>query len=67
MGSGEGEKDFTATVLVDDAKNYHAWAHRQWAVERLGLWDGELDMVDGAPPHPRARPRARSPRRPQPC
>ena len=46
LDDGSRELDFTAAVLADDAKNYHAWSHRQWAVRTFGLWDGELDFVD---------------------
>ena len=38
------EKGFTARVLADDAKNYHAWSHRQWTVSAFGLWEGEADF-----------------------
>ena len=24
--------DFTACILEGDAKNYHAWQHRQWVI-----------------------------------
>jgi len=33
-------------MLVDDNKNYHAWAHRQWVLEEFNLWDGELVFID---------------------
>ncbi|CAH8499582.1 unnamed protein product [Dicrocoelium dendriticum] len=29
---GLGELEFTADVISDDSKNYHAWQHRRWAV-----------------------------------
>ena len=32
-------------VFREDAKHYHAWAHRQWLVSRFGCWDGELAMT----------------------
>ena len=27
------ELELTARVLKGDAKNYHAWQHRQWAIK----------------------------------
>ena len=27
------ELDLTALVLKEDAKNYHAWQHRQWVIK----------------------------------
>ena len=27
------ELDLTADVLKEDAKNYHAWQHRQWVIK----------------------------------
>lgn len=29
-----------------DAKNYHAWSHRQWVLSTYGLWDKEMEFVD---------------------
>jgi protein farnesyltransferase/geranylgeranyltransferase type-1 subunit alpha len=29
-----------------DAKNYHAWAHRQWLVRTFNLWSLELGVVE---------------------
>mmetsp|Transcript_5280 Transcript_5280/g.19339 ORF Transcript_5280/g.19339 Transcript_5280/m.19339 type:complete len:260 (+) Transcript_5280:349-1128(+) len=29
-----------------DDKNYHAWAHRQWAVRLFSLWGSELEFTD---------------------
>lgn len=37
-----------ATLEATDAKNYHAWAHRQWALAALGdvdAWRDELDFA----------------------
>ena len=31
--------------LMEDAKNYHVWAHRQVAVRLAGLWQAELDYA----------------------
>jgi GH43 family beta-xylosidase len=34
------ELDYIATVLEEDAKNYHAWSHRQFILkETLAHWD----------------------------
>ena len=33
-------------VFDVDNKNYHAWAHRQWAITHFGLWEGELEFTD---------------------
>ena len=41
------ELDFIAVVLDEDAKNYHAWGHRQWVIKTCGLWANELGYVDG--------------------
>lgn len=27
------ELQFTSEILVQDAKNYHAWQHRQWVIQ----------------------------------
>jgi len=40
------ELDFTAKIFQGDAKNYHAWQHRQWVIREFDLWDNELDYVD---------------------
>lgn len=32
-------------LLRLDAKNYHAWAHRQWVCLTFGAWDGELEFA----------------------
>ena len=37
---------FIACVLQEDAKNYHAWGHRQWVLRNFSLWDGELEYVE---------------------
>ena len=39
------ELNYAAECLADDAKNYHAWAHRQAIVRHFGLWEQELDAV----------------------
>jgi hypothetical protein len=30
---------------LQDAKNYHAWAHRQYVVQQYGLWQQELEYI----------------------
>ncbi|KAK9288357.1 hypothetical protein L1049_016810 [Liquidambar formosana] len=37
------ELEFTKKILSLDAKNYHAWSHRQWVLQALGGWEDELD------------------------
>ena len=31
--------------LMEDAKNYHVWAHRQVVVQLAGLWEAELEYA----------------------
>lgn len=31
------ELEFIADILSQDAKNYHAWQHRQWVIQ-VGVW-----------------------------
>jgi hypothetical protein len=38
--------DFAPEALAADAKNYHAWAHRQVVVAAAGAWQQELEYVD---------------------
>jgi len=40
------ELDATAETLSVDGKNYHAWAHRQWVLDRFNAWSRELGFVD---------------------
>lgn len=40
------ELDFTAAALEIDAKNYHAWAHRQDMIQTFDLWAQELEYVE---------------------
>ena len=40
------ELQFTESILQMDAKNYHAWSHRQWVLSTHNMWDKELDYVD---------------------
>jgi protein farnesyltransferase/geranylgeranyltransferase type-1 subunit alpha len=44
LGTARDEKRFTRQVLEEDAKNYHAWAHRQWFVRRFGEFEDELEF-----------------------
>merc|ERR1712207_49400 len=30
----------------DDFKNYNGWSHRQFVVQRFGLWECELEFVE---------------------
>ncbi len=30
---------------LQDSKNYHAWAHRQYVVQQYGLWQQELEYI----------------------
>ena len=39
---GSREVNFTNTILAKDEKNYHAWQHRQWAIKKFSLYEGEL-------------------------
>ena len=41
------EKADLKLAFQEDAKNYHAWTHRQWVVRTFDLWDGELEFIDG--------------------
>jgi hypothetical protein len=50
LGDASREGAFTGAAFVEDRKNYHAWAHRQWAVagqcgEDGGAWGKELDFT----------------------
>jgi protein farnesyltransferase/geranylgeranyltransferase type-1 subunit alpha len=39
------ELSHTEDILKLDAKNYHAWSHRQWAVRTYNLWENELKFA----------------------
>ena len=41
-----GELEFIESILNLDAKNYHAWQHRQWVIKEFTLWDNELEYVN---------------------
>ncbi|KAL2557694.1 protein farnesyltransferase/geranylgeranyltransferase type-1 subunit alpha [Forsythia ovata] len=40
------ELQFTQEIFSEDAKNYHAWSHRQWVLQALGGWEDELAYCD---------------------
>ncbi|KAK6161642.1 hypothetical protein DH2020_005023 [Rehmannia glutinosa] len=40
------ELEFTREIFSQDAKNYHAWSHRQWVLQALGGWEDELAYCD---------------------
>ncbi|KAL0375718.1 UNVERIFIED_CONTAM: protein farnesyltransferase/geranylgeranyltransferase type-1 subunit alpha [Sesamum calycinum] len=40
------ELEFTREIFSQDAKNYHAWSHRQWVLQALGGWENELAYCD---------------------
>lgn len=45
----DDELKYTAAVFQEDAKNYHAWSHRQWIVLTVNnptIWDSELSYTD---------------------
>ncbi|KAG0717485.1 Protein farnesyltransferase/geranylgeranyltransferase type-1 subunit alpha [Chionoecetes opilio] len=45
-GRRHKELRLTEIIFSQDAKNYHAWEHRQWALRTFKLFEGELDYVD---------------------
>jgi len=44
---GKRELQLTAALLRKDAKNYHAWQHRQWVVSVFGGYNDELEYTTG--------------------
>jgi len=43
------ELEYTAAVFEEDAKNYHAWSHRQWIVLTVNsptIWESELTYMN---------------------
>ncbi|KAI0122991.1 prenyltransferase alpha subunit [Xylariales sp. AK1849] len=43
----KSERDFTMEMFAEDAKNYHVWSYRQYAVRKLGMWDeDELQSIE---------------------
>lgn len=41
----DNELEFITTILKEDEKNYHAWAHRQWVVKTFNLFEKEFDYT----------------------
>ena len=39
------EFDHLGEIFAEDAKHYHAWAHRQWLVRTHGCWDKEMTFT----------------------
>jgi len=39
------ELDLTEKILQKDAKNYHAWQHRQWVLGTFNMFQNELEYV----------------------
>ena len=35
----EKELDFLDEIFESDSKNYHAWSHKIWLVERFEIWN----------------------------
>ena len=46
IGEADKEMEFLEEILDEDAKNYHAWGHRQWVLRTFSLWSGELAFVE---------------------
>ncbi len=42
------EELFLEQIFDSDAKNYHAWSHKIWLVERFCLWneDAHMDFIE---------------------
>eukprot|EP00586_Coscinodiscus_wailesii_P008772 CAMPEP_0172524178 /NCGR_PEP_ID=MMETSP1066-20121228/294051_1 /TAXON_ID=671091 /ORGANISM="Coscinodiscus wailesii, Strain CCMP2513" /LENGTH=222 /DNA_ID=CAMNT_0013307293 /DNA_START=556 /DNA_END=1224 /DNA_ORIENTATION=- len=40
--TARNELDYVSAVLDEDAKNYHAWSHRQWIITNSSTIDCEL-------------------------
>ncbi len=36
----------TEIILSQDAKNYHAWQHRQWVLDTFKLFEQEMEFVE---------------------
>lgn len=44
------EIEYIATVIAEDAKNYHAWSHRQWILKSINSeskWNAEIEFING--------------------
>jgi protein farnesyltransferase/geranylgeranyltransferase type-1 subunit alpha len=42
----DSELNYIAGVLEQDAKNYHAWSFRQWAIQAINkesVWEKEVE------------------------
>jgi len=46
LGMSELEYHMECMTVNDDFKNYNGWSHRQFVVQRFGLWERELEFVD---------------------
>ena len=46
LGDPSKELRLTEIILAQDAKNYHAWQHRQWVLDTYKLFEQELGFVD---------------------
>lgn len=46
LGDPSHELRLTEIVLAQDAKNYHAWQHRQWVLDTFKLFDQEMVFVE---------------------
>ena len=43
----ELEQEFLREIFESDSKNYHAWSHQVWMVERFELWHKfDLNIVE---------------------
>mmetsp|Transcript_141315 Transcript_141315/g.439200 ORF Transcript_141315/g.439200 Transcript_141315/m.439200 type:complete len:344 (-) Transcript_141315:98-1129(-) len=47
-GIGERELEYHLDTMQvnDDYKNYNGWSHRQFIVQKFGLWGKEMDFVE---------------------
>lgn len=46
MALRELEYHMDVMQVNDDFKNYNGWSHRQFVVQKFGLWDGELKFTE---------------------
>merc|ERR1719401_958083 len=47
LGRSELEYHMDVMTVNDDFKNYNGWSHRQFVVQRFGLWDCEIKFCEG--------------------
>lgn len=42
------EQEFLQTIFNSDSKNYHAWSHKIWMIERYELWSdpAHLEFIE---------------------